>query len=347
MPHPQSARSAVFVGFEALCRQHQLNAHTLLRECGLDPIVLRRQDLLVDYARVGQVLNLAAERSGHQQFGLQLSQQRDYLVFGPFGLLLSQAESVHDLVRITNQYAHLHVTGIRLHAEEKGEDVLLHYHLSLAGLVDQRQLIELGVGVVFRAAQLFFAQHWQPHYVTFSHAEPSTTEVYERIFNVPVLFAQQHNSIAGDKTILTAKPSEQRHLLKHYLTREYSAAESNISIDYVGRCQQVLRSLLATGEANLNTVASILDIHPRQLQIKLRNKGVQFRTLLETLRFEEAKQQLTLTNIRITDLALSLGYADETAFSRAFKRWSGMAPQRWRQQQEKPPATKGGGNIKG
>lgn len=341
MPLPQSARSAVFVGFEALCRQHQLSAHTLLRECGLDPIVLRRQDLLVDYARVGQVLNLAAERSGHQQFGLQLSQQRDYLVFGPFGLLLSQAESVHDLVRITNQYAHLHVTGIRLHAEEKGEDVLLHYHLNLARSMDQRQLIELGVGVVFRAAQLFFAQHWQPHYVTFAHAEPHSTEVYQRIFNVPVLFAQHSNSIVADKTILTAKPNEQRHLLKHYLTREYGGTESYRPINYVERCQQVLRSLLATGEANLNTVASILDMHPRQLQIKLHSKGATFRTLLEALRFEEAKQQLTLTNIRITDLALSLGYADETAFSRAFKRWSGMAPQKWRQQQEQHLAKEG------
>src|SRR5699024_4963734 len=129
--------------------------------------------------------------------------------------------------------------------------------------------------------------------------------------------------------------------------RDWSSDVCSSDLDYVGRCQQVLRSLLATGEANLNTVASILDIHPRQLQIKLRNKGVQFRTLLETLRFEEAKQQLTLTNIRITDLALSLGYADETAFSRALKRWRGTAPKRWRQQQEKPPATKGGGNIKG
>lgn len=339
MTSTQTARSAVFVGFEALCRQYHLNAHSLLHECGLNPIVLRHQDLLVDYSRVGQVLNLAAERSGNQQFGLQLSQQRDYLVFGPFGLLLAQAENMHDLIRITNQYAHLHVAGIRLIAEEKEHDVAIHYHLNLAGSVNQRQLIELGVGVVFRAAQLFFGNHWNPHYVTFTHGEPHTMELYQRIFGIAVLFTQRSNSIVGDKTILTAQPSEQRHLIKHHLTREYNATESVLPIDYVERTQQVLRSLLATGDANLSTVASILDIHPRQLQSKLRSSGQQFRTLLEELRFEEAKQQLALTNTRITDLALSLGYADETAFSRAFKRWSGHSPQQWRQQQwqEKAP----------
>ncbi|HLR16968.1 MAG TPA: AraC family transcriptional regulator ligand-binding domain-containing protein [Alcanivoracaceae bacterium] len=333
MTFSQSARSAVFVGFEALCRKNNLNAHTLLKECALDPIILRRQDLLVNYSRVGEVLNLAAQRSGNQQFGLQLSQQRDYLVFGPFGLLLSQAESVHDLIRITNQYVHLHVSGIRLIAEEKDQDLALHYHLSLASTVDTRQLIELGVGVMFRAARLFFKDHWHPHYITFAHSNSTNTDVYKRIFAVPVLFEQASNSIVCDKNILSTPPSEQRDLVKHHLTREYNTSQATLPVDYVERTQHVLRSLLATGEANLDTVANVLGIHPRQLQIKLRESGQSFRSLLEDLRYHEAKQQLLLNNIRITDLALSLGYADETAFSRAFKRWSGLAPQQWRKQQ--------------
>ncbi|MNJ79487.1 DNA-binding transcriptional activator FeaR [compost metagenome] len=48
------------------------------------------------------------------------------------------------------------------------------------------------------------------------------------------------------------------------------------------------------------------------------------------MRYAEARQQLRLSAQSITDLALHLGYADETAFSRAFKRWSGTAPQLWR-----------------
>src|SRR5699024_2114372 len=151
-----SARSAVFVGFETLCRKHQLNAHSLLRESGLDPILLRRQDLLVDYSRVGEVLNLAAQRSGNQQFGLALSQQRDYLVFGPFVLLLSQAENLADLLRTTHQYSHLHAPSIRLQLTEEDEEIIISYHLQLANTTDPRQLIELGVGVMYRAAHLFF-----------------------------------------------------------------------------------------------------------------------------------------------------------------------------------------------
>ncbi|WP_392603271.1 hypothetical protein [Stutzerimonas sp. CQPMC-PStu] len=56
----QIARSAVFIGFDSLCRRHGLNPHELLRRCELDPLVLRRPDLYVPYARFAQALNLAA-----------------------------------------------------------------------------------------------------------------------------------------------------------------------------------------------------------------------------------------------------------------------------------------------
>src|SRR5699024_1159927 len=320
-----SARSAVFVGFETLCRKHQLNAHLLLQECGLDPILLRRQDLLVDYARVGEVLNLAAQRSGNQQFGLALSQQRDYLVFGPFGLLLSQAENLADLVRITNQYAHLHAPGIRLHLEEKADEVIISYHLQLANNTNPRQLIELGVGVMYRAANLFFRDAWPPNCITFAHTDPQHTQIYQKIFQVPVLFSQASNAIYCNKDVLLLKPSEQRDLIKRHLLLEFSRHQI-ASQDYPSRVKQIVESLLATGETSLDKIANVLELHPRQLQLKLQAENTRFRDLMDELRFEKAQQQLLHTQVRITDLALSLGYADETAFSRAFKRWSGFSP---------------------
>lgn len=333
-----SARSAVFIGFESLCRKHHINAHALLQECGLDPILLRRQDLLVDYARVGEVLNLAAKRSGNQQFGLALSQQRDYLVFGPFGLLLSQAESLTDLVRITNQYAHLHAPGIRLQLVEAAEEVIISYHLQLANNTDPRQLIELGVGVMYRAANLFFRDAWPPNCITFAHAGPKNTNVYQRIFQVPVLFSQMDNAIYCNADVMQLKPSEQRDLIKRHLLQEFSRQDNLATLDYASRVKQVAESLLATGEASLEKIAKVLDIHPRQLQLKLQAENTRFRLIVDEVRFEKAQQQLLHTQVRITDLALSLGYADETAFSRAFKRWSGLSPRQWRQQKQTSPA---------
>ncbi|MDY0251015.1 MAG: AraC family transcriptional regulator ligand-binding domain-containing protein [Pseudomonas sp.] len=328
----ERARSAVFIGFETLCRKNQLNAHTLLQRCGIDPLVLRRNDLFVEYARVAEVLSLAARESDNQQFGIQLSQQRDYLVFGPFGLLLSQAESFQDLLRITNKYAHLHAPGIQLEEHHLGELIALEYRLQLNKKVDLRQLIELGMGVVYRAAQALFRESWQLTKVTFTYPEPSNSQFYADFFRAPVHFAQPLTALYVQPAMLHLQPSEQRSQLKNHLIEQFALHQGHAREDYAAHTKMIIQSVLATGEATVSVVARLLNIHPRQLQAELQQRGSSFRALLDEVRYSEAQLQLSHSNIRMTDLALSLGYADETAFSRAFKRWSTLAPRQWRQQ---------------
>lgn len=328
----ERARSAVFIGFDTLCRKNLLNAHSLLQRCSIDPLVLRRNDLWVDYARVAEVLSLAAYESGNQQFGLQLSQQRDYLVFGPFGLLLSQAESFQDLLRITNKYAHLHAPGIQLQEHLLGDQVALEYRLQLSKKADLRQLIELGMGVVYRAAQALFKEAWQLNKATFSYPEPSNSQFYMDFFQAPVLFSQPLTALYFNASIMQMPPSEQRSQLKTHLIEQFASQQGFAREDYVARTKMIIQSVLATSEASLPVTASLLNIHPRQLQTQLQHAGSSFRKLLDEVRFSEAQLQLSHSSISLTDLALSLGYADETAFSRAFKRWSGVAPRQWRQQ---------------
>src|SRR5690554_2966491 len=141
----QIARSTVFIGFDTLCRAYGVNPHQLLLECGLDPLVLRRSDLHVPYARFAQALSLAAAEGNCPTFGLQLSEYHDYLVFGPFGLLLSQADSFSEALKMTQQYVHLHAQGITLIKREEHEHLEVEYRLQLSEMVDLRQLLELGL----------------------------------------------------------------------------------------------------------------------------------------------------------------------------------------------------------
>ncbi len=304
----QIARSAVFIGFDSLCRRHGLNPHELLRRCELDPLVLRRPDLYVPYARFAQALNLAAAEGPAPSFGLQLSEYHDYLVFGPFGLLLAQADSFAEVLKLTQQYVHLHAQGISLHLQTQGEQLRVEYRLQLQEPVDLRQLRELGLGVTQRTMAGLFAGEWQPR---------------------PVLFEQPCSGFVTDADIFTLRPVEQRSQLKSHLIEQFRH-NSQLPTDHVERTRYILQSILSTGEARLEVVASLLGQHPRSLQLALQRQGHSFRSLLDDVRYDEARQQLRLSAQSITDLALHLGYADETAFSRAFKRRSGMAPQRWR-----------------
>ncbi|CAM5308115.1 hypothetical protein SSTU70S_06289 [Stutzerimonas stutzeri] len=104
---------------DSLCRRYDLNPHELLRRCDLDPLALRRPDLYVPYASFARALNLAAAEGPAPSFGLQLSEYHDYLVLGPFGLLLAQSENFAEVLKLTQQYVHLHAQGIALHLTAK------------------------------------------------------------------------------------------------------------------------------------------------------------------------------------------------------------------------------------
>jgi AraC-like DNA-binding protein len=90
--------------------------------------------------------------------------------------------------------------------------------------------------------------------------------------------------------------------------------------------RRLLRTLLLERKASGDEVAHILSMHRRTLNRRLEAQGTSFQNILDEVRFEAACQLLDATKIPLTEIAASLGYSESSAFSRAFRRWSGEAP---------------------
>lgn len=69
---------------------------------------------------------------------------------------------------------------------------------------------------------------------------------------------------------------------------------------------------------------------PRTLQRRLGEHGVVFNDLLDTMRFAVARSYLAQGDIAGTEVAYLLGFAEQSSFNRAFKRWSGQTPTEYR-----------------
>jgi AraC-like DNA-binding protein len=64
----------------------------------------------------------------------------------------------------------------------------------------------------------------------------------------------------------------------------------------------------------------------RTLERRLAGEGVSFLDVLDDLRFELGKRYLREPNLPISEIAWLLGYADSSAFTHAFRRWTGKSP---------------------
>lgn len=91
-----------------------------------------------------------------------------------------------------------------------------------------------------------------------------------------------------------------------------------------------LRARVIFPDTSLEEIAGEFSMQPRTLNRRLQAEGTTFRELINEARFEVACQLLKGTGMRIADIALALGYANASGFSRSFQRWSGAAPSEWR-----------------
>jgi AraC-like DNA-binding protein len=95
--------------------------------------------------------------------------------------------------------------------------------------------------------------------------------------------------------------------------------------------QRTLTSRLAGGETGIGVVARQLALSPRTLQRRLTDEGITYRQLLEDARKQAAGRLIRESSLAICEVAFLVGYSEPGPFHRAFKKWFGVTPERFRQ----------------
>jgi AraC-like DNA-binding protein len=126
--------------------------------------------------------------------------------------------------------------------------------------------------------------------------------------------------------VLRADPDLQRLLQRHI-----DALDLRFGDDFPGQVRSVLRTALLTHRARSDQVAELFSMHSRTLRRRLNGFGTSYQELLDEGRFEIAMHMLQDTRHEVSQIAKALDYADASAFTRAFRRWSGTTPSQWRQ----------------
>ena len=155
---------------------------------------------------------------------------------------------------------------------------------------------------------------------------------YEACFQSPVRFHALHDRLCFTaeewaSPIEGADAALARVLEEH--ARMLAARLPEAATDFVSR---VRTSVMATlpASAHMEHVSRELHMSPRSLQRKLAEGGTTFRQVLDDVRSGLAESYLSDTAVSIPEVAYLLGFSDQSSFHRAFHRWTGSAPGRWR-----------------
>jgi AraC-like DNA-binding protein len=164
--------------------------------------------------------------------------------------------------------------------------------------------------------------------------QPEDPSPYETLFGCPVFYGMSDDSLVlaphvADKLLLTSN-QELARTFDVILAAQFDELGSS---DLANRCKEYLLHELTSGEPTEERMATAMCMSRRTLQRKLNESGLTYKALLEKTRHDLALRYLDDPSKTVTDITFLLGFSEQSAFTRAFKRWSGKAPSAYRTEQ--------------
>ncbi len=178
-------------------------------------------------------------------------------------------------------------------------------------------------------------QNLRPLSVHFRHSAPSYLAEYERIFRCPVLFEQPVVEVRFPSAYLSLPITQHDPLMQEMMDShaERLLQQFNQTDRLIQDVRRVMIEGLAQTALSLEAVSLQLGLAPRTLQRRLSERGETFNGVLERTRKELAMTYIAQADVGLSELAYLLGYADQTAFQRAFKKWTGTTPGKYRKRE--------------
>lgn len=100
--------------------------------------------------------------------------------------------------------------------------------------------------------------------------------------------------------------------------------------ELLSHLEVLLAERLESGQISLEQMAQALSMSSRTLQNRLDRYGQTYREVLDRVRYRQAERHLSDPALTLAEVAVRLGFADQSSFQHAFKRWSGASPGEWR-----------------
>jgi AraC-like DNA-binding protein len=329
-------RMAPTMTVPSLLRELGVEPAGLLAEFGLVPGHFDEPDRLLSFESRSALLARCAQAARCPHFGLLVGQRGTTSVLGPVGFLMQSAPTLRAALAIGIRQLRLHNPVGSLAYSRSGAFCTFSFTILGTGHVGDEQSLDMAIAGMFNVMRTLCGNHWQPVEARIAHSRPRNVSPYRRFLQAPVVFDSDETSLVFrsewlGRPVATADPL--LHLIMQQYVREMDVDPGE---DLSGQLRRLMPALLAQGDAKPMRAARRLGLGVRTLNRRLAEEGSAFALLRDESRHAMAGQLLGNTRMSAGQVATRLGYANASAFTRAFLRWTGMSPMHWRAAQDRP-----------
>lgn len=315
-----------------------------LRQAGLDsaaifasvnmPDVPPDQHQRRDNSTQGRFWAAAERVSGDPDIGLRVGGLMPPFRGQVLEYLFLSSPDFGEGLRRAIRYQRLLTDALRMELRIEGEVAII------SGLEHPvRHYLECATSIFLRFFRHVTDGEFQPREIWFRHEQGASAAGYERVYRCPVRLGMPEGCMRFDAALLSRpSPAAAPQLLAVHEALAGRHLADLERQELVSRVERELGGLLEAGEVSLEVVAERLRRNPRSLRADLAQAGTSFNGLVAGYRERLARRLLARTAEPIDQIVYLTGFSEPSAFTRAFKRWTGETPTAYRARKQAAPA---------
>lgn len=323
-------RASSLRGFVELVEELGGRPDALLERFGIDGALLRDDSGLIPITAHDLMLDAAARELDCPDLGLRLAQAQDLSVLGPLAVAIEASSTAREAIDCASRFLFVHSPALRVGIEEdplgRREVIALAYRKDLRESPYSPQGIELGLGVFHRVAASLLGDTRALRSVLVPHQPLSPVQRYVDHFGVDVRFGARVPALRVERRVLEEGFAGANAAIRAVAVEHLARQFRDPRVDLPARVRLGIAEALRTAHPTVGSTARLLALHPRTLQRRLLSEGTSYAALLDDVRREAAQRYLMTTDLPIGQIALMVGFSEQSSLSHAVRRWYGVSP---------------------
>ena len=316
---------------------HEMGAPTesALRQAKLPVLIAERPHAWVASQCYGQFIEHMARSQGIEDLGFRVGLDAGFDAWSPIlSSRLIQSPTLYHGLTTLSAHCHRQVSHMRLWLQPHGGAVRLHRRSNIGiGLPGHDQDTWFSIQALVAIIRQFAGLTWCPVEILVTSRDVCGPIVAATYPETHVICAQATDAITIPRHLLYAP---RRTRPGQYPLQTMTSGILEYASDFAASLRQILEPYILDGYPDISFIAAISGCSVRVLQRRLAEFGTTYSKTVERVRFEAALRAIEDTDRKLIDIAMDLGYADQSAFTRAFRRWAGVSPRAFRRARHAP-----------
>lgn len=315
----------------ALLESYDIEPRPLFEHAGIDPKLMRDLSARVSQTKLDKLWFKIAEEIDDPCFGLKLGKFWHPSYMHALGYAWLASSTLRSALGRLVRYIHVVNQGVEITLSETDQLVTVSW-ISPSPTGADYWRADGALSIIMRMCRANYGDNLDPVEVSLRHGKPTCAGDFFSYFRCPVSFDGEFDGLVLTRESVEKNLPGANPLMSQLNDNEMIKYLAKLNADdIIQRTKAEIIKQLPDGRASDNIIADSLHMSSRTLQRKLNENGTTFKKLLTDVRKELAMKYIQNRQITLTELSFQLGFSEVSAFSRAFKQWTGNAPRYYRQ----------------